>query len=151
MLAESRRGKQVSDAAKAQMEAIAACAELHAEMIGCHADYSMFETLEGLKKVCPVNPYFETAQKRDLVNGYCRQAAYEPEKKLFLAELKAYFAWARNALDTGDWTWNQDETENQLYQAFIDTPLADLRPACDIKALPALIEKAAGIIENIRL
>ena len=75
-------------------------------------DYLMDNTLEGLKKVCPVNPVFETTLKHNLVNFYCRQACYEAEKYLFRAEQEAYFGWVMDNVRAGnraDWEWTLEE------------------------------------------
>ncbi len=149
-----KQGLENTRAIEAQMEALRENAELHCAVIGCHEDYSMHYTMERMKKTCPVNPAFEVTLKRNLVNWYCRQAAYEPEKKLFLAEGEAYFAWVRENLRKnirGDWEWTLDGTEDTLYEQFMAVPLAALRPDCDRAKLPSLLKEAAEKVGKIRL
>ncbi len=73
--------------------------ELHCEILNGHEDFSMLETLEGLKRVAPVNPYFEHTLKENACNGYCRAMIYENAKYLYVPEMKFYFGEVLNSLD----------------------------------------------------
>lgn len=123
----------------AQCRSISAVSEIIALLLACHEDYSMNATLDGLKAVSPVNPIYETTLKRNLVNSYCRQAAYEPWTYLYLDEQKAYFGWIQSQVEgqvRGLWTRNLHTTGEALFQAFMDKPLDEMRPeGGDIKAL----------------
>ncbi len=149
-----KKGANNADALKQQMDALMTALHDHLEIIGCHEDYSMGATLNGLNKVAPVNPSFEVTLKRNLVNGYCRQAAYEPCKALYLLENEAFYNWVRKNLDAdirGPWEWTLDGTENELYDAFMATPLSAIQPICDPTLLPQLLSKAASDVKQIAL
>lgn len=101
-----------------------------------------------------MNPAFEGTLKRNLVNAYCRQAAYEPEQALFLPENAAYYDWVRENLRQnvrGEWAWTLDGTEDALYNRFMATPLSALCPPCDRTALPQLLRQAADAAARIQL
>ena len=91
----------------------------------------MYRTLVNLGKVCPVNPVFEPSLKHNLVNGYCRQSAWEPSTYLYPQENKAWYDWIREHLiknDRGDWEWTLKETSDALYHKFMEIPLAEMQP-----------------------
>ena len=147
------KGEDTAAQIIAQLDVTKALARLDGEIIGCHADYSMHQTLEGLKKVSPVNPVYESSLKQNLVNGYCRQACYEPWKNLYEAEQEAYFGWVKKNLaadNRGEWAWDLDETAKQLFDAFMAKPLAEMQSPCDGDLL-GLIAQAAEIISKITL
>ena len=142
-----QQGADNADAIRAQMKCLYAAALCHKELIACHDDYSMQATMETLNAVCPVNPVFEQTLKRNLVNGYCRQAAYEPENYLYLDEARAYYGWVEcnlAAKNRGEWAWDLEEKKQALFDAFMAKPLAEMRPpkAHDLRA--ALREAAAA-------
>ncbi len=101
-------------------------------VMGCHADYSMHATLTGLNEVCAVAPAFESTLKRNLVNGYCRQPAFEPCKYLYRREHEVFFDWFRKNLDAGvRGAWDDSEplkAKAALFDEFMARPLAEMRP-----------------------
>ena len=111
----------------------------------------MNATMDGLKKVSPVNPIFETTLKHNLVNGYCRQASYEPWNFLFLDEQRVYFDWVRRNVEAnrrGEWERDTQQTGKALYLAFMDKPLEEMRPhGGDLKAL--LKEAEAAVLQIV--
>lgn len=133
-----------------QCHAVYAVSEIIASLLACHEDYSMNATLDGLKAAAPVNPIYETTLKHNLVNGYCRQAAYEPWKFLYLDEQKVYFDWINRQITQnvrGIWSRDTAKQRAALYQTFMDRPLATMRPQCgDIKAL---LRQADDAIEAV--
>ncbi len=148
-----QQGAENADAIRARIRPLLEAACRHAEIIGCHDDYSMQATLEYLNTVCPVNPCFETALKHNLVNAYCRQAAYEPEKYLFLEEAQAYYDWVERNLaagNRGEWKWDLDEKRRALYDAFMAKPLIEMRPPKE-NDLKAVLRSAAEAADQIRL
>lgn len=133
----------------AQCEAIYRTSEVIGRLLACHEDYSMNATMDGLKRVSPVNTMFETTLKHNLVNGYCRQASYEPWNYLFLDEQRVYFGWVRRNVEAnrcGEWARDTREMGRALYQAFMDKPLEEMRPhGGDLKAL--LREAEAAVLQ----
>ena len=148
-----QNGADNADALRAQMKVLMESALCHAEIIGCHDDYSMQATMEYLNSVCPVNPVFEPTLKHNLVNRYCRQAAYEPENYLFLDEARAYYDWVERNLTAGnrcEWVWDLDEKKQALYEAFMEKPLVEMRPPKD-NDLRAMLRKAAAIVDGVEV
>ncbi len=70
--------------------------ELHTEVLAGHEDFSMYQTVEGLKKVAPVNPIFEETIKNNASSWYCRSSIYENAKYLYLPEMKILFDAVRS-------------------------------------------------------
>ena len=137
---------------EALVSAVRTLSELNAQVLGCHEDYSMYQTLVGLRAVCPVNPLFEATLKRNQVNGYCRQACYEPYRYLFMEEQKAYFDWLLENLragNRGEWKAPDPALGEALLNRFMQTPLADMQSPCR-GDLPAILRRAAKAIASIR-
>ena len=148
-----QNGADNADELRAQMKKLYAAAQCHAEIIGCHDDYSQQATLEYLNTVCPVNPVYEPTLKRNLVNSYCRQASYEPENYLFLDEARAYYDWVERNLaagNRGEWAWDLEEKTKELFEVFMAKPLIEMRPPKD-NDLRAMLRKAAEIADTIEL
>ena len=129
---EFEEGKDTLAEAERLIGCLWALSGAMAEILGCHRDYSMAETLEGLGRVCPVNPVFEPTLKRNLVNGYCRQAAYEPYRELFMAEQRTFYDWVLENMRAGrrgDWDASPlADAEERLFARFMEKPLAEMRP-----------------------
>ncbi|MEG0767672.1 MAG: hypothetical protein RR482_08140, partial [Clostridia bacterium] len=122
-----------------------------AALLGCHADYSMYASLLQLGQECPVNPDFEPTLKHNLVNGYCRQYAYEPMAYLFLDECRVYCTWVRTRLDAQDkgiWQVDFRPQETALYARFMATPLAQMQPT-HTEPLPTLLPRLAAVADQI--
>ena len=113
-----------------------------ADILSLHEDYSMYQTLRELAAVCPVNPDFERTLKHNLVNGYCRQYAYEPVRFLFPQECRAALDWAclpREAREKAD----PSQAGAKFADHFFDTPLAEMQPG-QPAAPDEVLAKAAG-------
>ena len=149
--AQFQAGEDVGERILAQCDAIYATSEILGRLLTCHEDYSMNATMDGLKRVSPVNPVFEPTLKHNLVNGYCRQAACEPWNYLYLPEQRLYFDWVKEnvrANNRGEWVRVPEETRRALYQAFMDKPLDEMRPVPgDLKALLRQAEAAVLRVE----
>ena len=100
--------------------------ELFARVLALRAEFSASETLDGLKKVSEVNPCFEKALKDNLINGYCRSSVYEAVRFVYLPEMRALFSalYDHTPDDLPDFT----ETKQQIFQAFLQKPLSEMRP-----------------------
>ena len=125
--------------------------ELIAQIVGCHEDFSMYRTLKGLEAVCPVNPVFEATLKQNLVNGYCRQDAYEAYRYLFMSEQEICFGWIEEEARAGkqiDWSRDFSAEKKELFDRFLKTSLADMQSPCK-GDLPAILADAAAVIRSI--
>ena len=152
MRAEFMNGADNASGIEELCASILALSEKEAQVLGCHADYSMARTYAFLESVCPVNPCYRDSIKRNLVNRYCRQACYEPYKYLFLDEQKAYFSWIVDnvrAGNRGEWENPFGETEKALFNRFMETPLEDMKSPCrgDLKRILAEAADAISAIQ----
>ena len=138
-----RRALAAMDAAEGLMEALA-------DLLGGHEDYSMYETLKGLRAVTEVNPGFELTLKHNAENGYCRAYIYENAEYLYLPEMRILFGAVRASLESGD-EIDREKVKSGIREntrVFYDTPLEVMD--AEEKADPAaVLAKAAGIISGI--
>ena len=120
------------------------------QLLSLHTDYSMYHTLRGLEAAAPTNPNFEITLKRNFMNQYCVQAAYEPASTVFTPEAQAVFDWLKQpdaSLDTRpDFTAVRD----RLYGEFFTVPLASMQPdliPAPEKAIADAVDAAAALAE----
>ena len=72
-----------------------------AQVLNVHRDYSMSETLAHQGKNRPVNPCFADALKDNLLNDYCRTAAYELAQFVYTKEADVLADWMETCMTTG--------------------------------------------------
>ena len=114
-----------------------------ADVLSLSSDYSIYYTLEAIKKTAPVNPRFELTLKHNICCGYCEQPAVELIYGRFIEEAEITFDWLlaenRGILPKP----NADEIINR----FFDTPLEELQPV-RTHALDEVLHKAASAVEG---
>lgn len=100
-----------------------------------HGDYSMYETLCHQGKNRPVNPYFEDTLKDNILNDYCRTAAYELVKFVYAKEADVLAAWAENS-KPGEAIPAEDflAERAKIFDDFKALPLAEMHATCDLCA-----------------
>lgn len=98
-----------------------------------HSDYSMYETLCHQGKNRPVNPYFEDALKDNILNDYCRTAAYELVSFVYTKEADVLAAWAENS-KPGEAIPAEDflAERAKIFDDFKALPLAEMHATCDL-------------------
>ncbi|MBE6599652.1 MAG: hypothetical protein E7640_00380 [Ruminococcaceae bacterium] len=101
-----------------------------AELLGYNPDFSMHESLERLKKEAPVNKNFEYTLKKNSLNYYCRQYAYEPTKYLYIKECELAFS----EIITGE---KHEAEYKELLDEFYATPLSEMKaePQGDLRSV----------------
>jgi len=72
-----------------------------ADILSTHEDYSMYATLCHQGKNRPVNPYFEDALKDNILNDYCRTAAFELVKFVYTKESALFGKWVADCITAG--------------------------------------------------
>ena len=86
----------------------------------------------GNEKNRPVNPYFGEALKENLVNNYCRTAAFEPVTYVYGKEADVLENWVVQCVKkkTGGAMPKEHFAAEQkkIMQAFLDMPFADMHP-----------------------
>ncbi|MBE6540482.1 MAG: hypothetical protein E7674_07060 [Ruminococcaceae bacterium] len=65
--------------------------QLYTRLLGENDEFTLYHTLEKLKKTHPVNPAFTPTLKRNCDNLYCRSNIYECARDVYLPETKMLF------------------------------------------------------------
>ena len=108
-----------------------------ADLLDAHPDYSMYQTLQDQAKNRPINPYFADALKDNLLNDYCRTAAFELVKFVYCKEAAVFESWVRDSLAAGKLQPTDTfETERtRIFDEFKALPFAKMHeaPACDLR------------------
>ncbi len=122
------------------------------DILAGHEDYSMYETLEGLKAVTEVNPVFEATLKNNAGCGYCRSYIYENVKFLYQPEVEAVIAGVRKSLDVNAHTVVDAEYYAKLRtdagRFYYSVPLSNMRPM-KVKPLREVLIAVAEIIAKL--
>ena len=101
-----------------------------AQILASHSDYSMYETLQSQGVSRKVNPYFEDALKDNILNNYCRTAAYELVQFVYTKEADVLAAWAEESQKGDAVPKEMFEAEiAKIFDAFKAMPLQDMHPA----------------------
>ena len=96
-----RAGKEAPAAVLTRMERTLALAECYTRLLESHPDYSLAETLAGLRRVAPVGKNFPETLKKNCDNLYCRSNIAECARSLYLPESQALFACVSASLVPG--------------------------------------------------
>lgn len=119
------------------------------DVLGTHEDFSMYATLCHLNETEAVPAAFEGTLKRNLLNGYCRQQAFEPTKRLYPAECHLLLDTLRESGELPD--RGEVLTQRQaLMDTFMQTPLAAMQTRTT-ESFASLVSRAADIISGITL
>ncbi|MBE6778915.1 MAG: hypothetical protein E7541_05960 [Ruminococcaceae bacterium] len=119
------------------------------DLLGKHDDFSLYATLRHLEHTEAVPECFEETLKRNLLNGYCRQQAYEPAKHLYPAECHLILDHLRKhgTLPDPEDAWAQ---RGKLVEVFMERPLATMQQRTP-ESLSSLLTRAATILSDLRL
>lgn len=153
---------------KKQMEGYAgntilACIDAHgdlikklADLLAAHEDYSLYDSLERLKKCQPTNPNFEITLKGNAEISYCRSFIYELFKGCYIPEYDALAQAVRQRILENDRSFgSQPESLRKINDAikdrFYETPLKDLAPdhAAAKAVLPETLTTLAQIADTL--
>lgn len=97
-----RDGKAEQDRVRTLMKQTLALCEQYARLLESHPDYSLAETLDGLRAVAPVGKHFPETLKKNCDNLYCRSNIAECARELYLPELQRLFACVEASLRPGE-------------------------------------------------
>ena len=129
-----------------------ACRQLmaaFADVLDAHEDYSMYQTLLDQGKNRPVNPYFADALKDNLLNNYCRTAAFELVKYVYCKESAVFEKWVTDSIAAGKAAPLPadifEKDRNRIFDEFKALPFEQMhtQPACD---LPTAIDRVLEIM-----
>ncbi len=121
--------------------------EILPSILAFHDDFSMNATLKRLKAEAPVNPNFETAMKKNLVNEYCAQYAYEPCKYHYPLETEELFDFLEDKNSKKPTKQEYCEAAKVSCAKFYARSLAEMDRGNDESFIPVLL-RAADIIEK---
>jgi hypothetical protein len=122
-------------------------------LLGLHADFSLYETLEKLKATAPVNPYFEQTLKNNASAPYCRSYIYENVRYLYIPETKLLFYWIEyniSAGNRGEILKKEDflASKAQIKETYNNTPLSAMRPSKNCTFAESVV-KMKNVIDKI--
>ena len=100
--------------------------DIMSEVLSLNTDFSIYHSLEALKKTAPTNPNFEITLKRNISNNYCSQPAYELVTQVFKAEGEIVFErlMSDRCQDNVDCIVDYQD----ILARFEKKPLADMQP-----------------------
>lgn len=100
--------------------------ELFAQLLATREEFSVYHTVEGLKRTSRVNPHFPDAVKDNLINWYCRSSVYEAVRYVYLPEMKVF---CKTILEHPRDTY-PDFTEDKkcIFDQFLARKLCDMKP-----------------------
>jgi len=109
----------------------------------------MYATLAHQGKNRPVNPWFADALKDNILNDYCRTAAYELVKFVYLKEADVLAGWMEECIAAGNGApvpgeiWADARTK--IFDEFKALPLAQMHgdSPCD---LPTALTRVLNVI-----
>ena len=100
--------------------------DIMSEVLSLNTDFSIYYSLEELKKTAPTNPNFEITLKRNISNNYCSQPAYELVTQVFKAEGEIVFE--RLMSDRCQDTFDFAADHRDIIARFEKKALADMQP-----------------------
>lgn len=127
-------GRADAAAVKAAGERCTAILTALRDILALHDDYSMNASLDKLRSIHPINPYFAQALKGNAENGYCRTYIYELFNDYYLPQLALYTKWVDERVAGGDVKSPMKPAKplpmKEIVDAFYAKPLAEMaRPA----------------------
>lgn len=96
------------------------------DLLYLHDDYSMYKTLCDQAKNRPINPAFADTLKDNLLNNYCRTAAFELVRFVYCKEITVFSDWIKSRIA-------ENNLESLLPESF---PTERERIFNEFKALP---------------
>ena len=146
---ENRLKKIIDDTTK--------LSQLFSSILASAEEFSLYHSLENLKKTAEVNPIFEDTLKRTAVSHYCRSFIYEPAKYCYEAEWQHIAHLAQKCIAEGNtrpWRGMLTDLENAdaaIIEAYAERTLADMRPDTlqAKKDLPGVLKQTAAIARSI--
>jgi hypothetical protein len=134
-----------------------ALSQLFSSILASSEEFSLFYSLEQLKKTAEVNPIFEDTLKRTAVSPYCRSFIYEAAKYCYEAEWQHIALLAQKCIEEGSTRpWRGmltdfEKADTGIIEAYAEKTLAKMRPDTlqARKDLPEVLKQTAAIIRTI--
>ena len=144
-----QKGKATAEAVQSALEYCRKLLNVFGDVLNTHEDYSIYQTLVDQGKNRKVNPYFEDALKDNILNDYCRTAAYELVKYVYLKEADVFGSWVSDCIAKGQGGAIPKEAfeaeRTNIFDDFKAMPLKDMHPT-DLMNLTDVIDRLLEII-----
>ena len=133
-----QKGEVDGDTVLARWDACGKLLDAFGDVLDAHEDYSMYATLCDQGKNRKVNPYFEDALKDNILNDYCRTAAFELVKFVYTKESAVFGKWVAGCIASGKAeaipTEAFEAERTKIFDAFKALPLKDMHTdsPCDL-------------------
>ena len=126
---------------------------LLAELLGSHEDYSLYRSLEALKRVSDTNPNFERTLKNNAECGYCRSFIYENAEYLYVPELELLLGELRKAVRNGEELDREavDRGFERIKERYFATPLAEMDEKKHCRTFSEVTAEAAKAVADMNL
>lgn len=126
---------------------------LLAELLGSHEDYSLYRSLEALKRVSDTNPNFERTLKNNAECGYCRSFIYENAEYLYVPELELLLGELRKAVRNGEDLDREavDRGFERIKERYFATPLAEMDEKKHCRTFSEVTAAAAKAVADMNL
>ena len=123
--------------------------ECLSDLLYSHSDFSLYDSLTGLRRSAYVNPNFEATLKQNATGYYCRSYISENVKYLYLPEMDIIFTEVKDALSSGR------EIDREIIKTrigentrkFFETPLSLMREN-DLPPISEILLRAADVIAD---
>jgi hypothetical protein len=138
--------REITDSAENLMQ-------LLAELLGTHEDFSLYHSLELLKRVTETNPNFELTLKNNAASGYCRSFIYENAAYLYVPEMKYLFGQVRKAAEQGT-ELDRDaiaEGFGKIRDHYFAVPYAQMHSAKHCRPFTEVTAEAAKVLADMGL
>lgn len=120
--------------------------DIMTDLLSTNPDFSLLKSLRDLQATAPTNPEFEATLKRNILNNYCSQPAYELVAYQYKAEAETIFEHMLKTQNYSDCDFM--EIFAKLSDRFQKTPLTEMQPT-KTSDLASLIKKAADCTERV--
>lgn len=111
--------------------------ELYADILALNEEYSIYHTVEGLKKAAQYNPHFDDAIKDNIINWYCRSSVYEAVTEIYVPETKYYIKTMLSR--KGDEMPDFADKQKEIFESFKKKSLEQTKP--EIKDYKGVCDK----------
>lgn len=120
------------------------------ELLMLHEDFSLYETLRGLRETAKVTEGFERTLKENAAGYYCRSFISENASELYLPELDIIFCEVRKSLEDGA-PIDRENIKARIAEntsRFKNTPLSQMQSKPE-RSLGDILRSAAEIIDSL--
>lgn len=120
--------------------------EMMSQVLRLNPDFSVWHTLQELRRAAQTNPNFEITLKRNISNDYCAQHAMELVENIYRAEGEAAFQWMLDGQSEDNRSYR--ECYRRTIERFLNEPLENMQHEEVPDAVP-VIRNTAKLMRQI--